>query len=43
MSEDNERKYNLKGDIHTSINIDGRETAVALTPYVSEELAWEGR
>ena len=43
MSEDNERKYNLKGDIHTSINIDGRETAVALTPYVSEELAWEDR
>ena len=24
MSEDNERKYSLKGDIHTSINIDGR-------------------
>lgn len=43
MSDDNERKYKLKGDIHTSINIDGRETAVALTPYVSEELAWEGR
>lgn len=43
MSEDNERKYSLKGDIHTSINIDGRETAVALTPYVSEELAWEDR
>lgn len=43
MSEDNERKYKLKGDIHTSINIDGRETAVALTPYVSEELAWEDR
>lgn len=43
MSEDNERKYKLSGDIHTSINIDGRETAVALTPYVSEELAWEDR
>ena len=43
MSEDNERKYSLKGDIHTSINIDGSETAVALTPYVSEELAWEDR
>lgn len=43
MSDDNERKYRLKGDIHTSINIDGRETAVALTPYVSEELAWEDR
>ena len=42
-SDDNERKYRLKGDIHTSINIDGRETAVALTPYVSEELAWEDR
>lgn len=39
----NERKYKLSGDIHTSINIDGRETAVALTPYVSEELAWEDR
>lgn len=43
MSDDNERKYKLSGDIHTSINIDGRETAVALTPYVSEELAWEDR
>lgn len=43
MSDDNERKFRLKGDIHTSINIDGRETAVALTPYVSEELAWEDR
>lgn len=43
MSDDNKRKYRLKGDIHTSINIDGRETAVALTPYVSEELAWEDR
>lgn len=43
MSDDNKYKYRLKGDIHTSINIDGRETAVALTPYVSEELAWEDR
>ncbi len=40
-SENNNRKVVLKGDIKTAINIDGRETAIALTPYVSEELAYE--
>ena len=38
---DSDRKVIFKGDIHTSFNIDGRETAIALTPYVSEELAYE--
>lgn len=40
-SEKNNRKIVLKGDIHSVLNIDGRETAIALTPYVSEELAYE--
>lgn len=40
-SEDSSRKIVLKGDIHSVLNIDGRETAIALTPYVSEELAYE--
>lgn len=40
-SENNNRIVVLKGDIKTAINIDGRETAIALTPYVSEELAYE--
>ena len=41
--EDNERKRTLKGDIYTTLNIDGREFAVTTAPYISEELAWEGR
>ena len=40
-SQDSNRKVVLKGDIHSVLNIDGRETAIALTPYVSEELAYE--
>lgn len=39
--EENDRKRVLKGDIYTSVNFDGRETAVMLAPYMSEELAWE--
>ena len=39
--EENDRKRILKGDIYTSVNFDGRETAVMLAPYMSEELAWE--
>lgn len=41
--EQNNKKFILKGDIINHIDIDGRETAVILTPYISEELAWEGR
>lgn len=40
-SGDKNRKVILKGDIHSSFNIDGRETAIALTPFISEELAYE--
>lgn len=38
--EETERKRILKGDIYTTLNIDGREAAVMLAPYMSEELAW---
>lgn len=41
--EENERKRTLKGDIYTTLNIDGREFAVVTAPYMSEELAWEDR
>lgn len=41
-TDDNNRKLVLKGDIHTTMNVDGREVALILTPFVSEELAWEG-
>ena len=41
--EQNNKKFILKGDIINHIDIDGRETAVILTPYISEELAWEDR
>lgn len=41
--EDSERKRTLKGDIYTTLNIDGREFAVVTAPYMSEELAWEDR
>lgn len=29
-----------EGMLHATLNIDGREFAIATTPYVSEELAW---
>lgn len=41
-NDENNRKQYLKGDIHTHIGLDGRECAVVLSPYVSEELAWSG-
>lgn len=41
-NDENNRKQYLKGDIHTHIILDGRECAVVLSPYVSEELAWKG-
>ena len=42
-NDDNDKKYVLKGDVVTHVNFDGRETAVILTPFISEELAWEDR
>lgn len=39
-SGDKDRKVILKGDIHSSLNIDGREAAIILTPFISEELAY---
>lgn len=40
--DDSNKKVYLKGDIHTTVEIDGREAGVALAPYVSEEMAWNG-
>ena len=40
-NDENNRKHVLKGDIYTTLSIDGRECAVVLAPYVSEEIAWE--
>lgn len=42
-NDDNDKKYFFKGDVVTHIGIDGREFAVATAPYMSEELAWEGK
>ena len=39
---DDNCKFVIKGDIHTHMEVDGREFAVATAPYVSEELAWGG-
>ena len=41
-SEDANRKFVLQGDIVTRMDIDGREFAVATSPYMSEELTWNG-
>ena len=41
-TEDANRKYVLKGDIVSHMSIDGREFAVATSPYMSEELSWNG-
>lgn len=41
-TEDANRKFILKGDIVTHMDIDGREFAVATSPYMSEELTWNG-
>ena len=41
-TEDANRKVVLKGDIVTHMDIDGREFAVATSPYMSEELSWNG-
>ena len=42
-NDENNKKYTLKGDVVTHLSIDGREAAVVLTPYISEELTWEDR
>lgn len=42
-NDDNNKKYFFKGDVVTHLNIDGREFAVVTAPYMSEELAWEGK
>lgn len=42
-NDDNDKKYFFKGDIVSNISIDGREFAVVTAPYMSEELAWEGK
>ena len=39
-TEDANRKFVIKGDIISHLNIDGREFAVISAPYISEELAW---
>ena len=41
-TEDANRKVVLKGDIVTHMDINGREFAVATSPYMSEELSWQG-
>ena len=41
-TEDANRRFILKGDIVTHMDIDGREFAVATSPYMSEELSWNG-
>lgn len=41
-NDENNRKQYLKGDIQTQLVVDGRELAVATSPYISEELAWKG-
>ncbi|MGN0500600.1 MAG: phage tail tape measure protein [Ruminococcus sp.] len=42
LQNDNDKKVVLKGDIVNHLEVDGREFAVAFSPYISEELAWEG-
>ena len=41
-TDDYNRRFVIKGDIHSHMEVDGREFAVATAPYVSEELAWGG-
>ena len=35
-----DKSFLAKGEVQTRINVDGRELAVALTPFVSEEMAF---
>lgn len=39
-TDDNNKPIQLQGTVHTHVNIDGRETAIAVTPFVAEELAF---
>lgn len=34
------KPFTARGNIQTQFNIDGRELAVAITPFVSEEMVW---
>lgn len=38
--EDNDKPLQLQGTVHTHLEVDGRETAIAVTPFVAEELAF---
>lgn len=40
-NDDKDKKVVLKGDVITHMDVNGREFAVATTPYISEELAWQ--
>lgn len=42
-NDDNDKKFTITGDVITHISIDGREFAVVTAPFLSEELAWEGK
>ena len=35
------KPFTAQGNVQTQFNIDGREFAVAVTPFISEEMAWE--
>lgn len=39
-AEQEERPIIIKGEIHTHVDMDSRELGIAITPIVSEELAW---
>ena len=41
-NDESNKKIYLKGDIYSTMTIDGREVAVATVPFISEELAWNG-
>lgn len=41
-NDDSNKKYVLKGDVITHMDVNGREFAVATAPYMSEELEWIG-
>lgn len=40
ISNINNKPFKAEGNIHTRFDIDGRELAVAITPFVSEEMAF---
>lgn len=40
ISSENSRKINVSGNVTTHINIDGREFAIAVSPFLDEEMAF---